>query len=150
MIINYKKWIENDIQSKLIDKLKFLKENIYQWDQDVLNSFFNGNYNEVEKWLNFNANLFDNEKGKENIYFLHYLGSHKPWLTSGMFQNSAHHYHKNFRKIDDAEYHIIHKWKTQSAIDFLIALFTLKVFKIDTPIRFFNTVFIFFCKTINN
>ena len=146
MIINYKKWIENDIQSKLIDKLKFLKDKIYQWDQDVLNSFFNGDYNEVEKWLNFNANLFDNEKGKENIYFLHYLGSHKPWLTSGMFQNSAYHYHKNFRKIDDAEYHIIHKWKTQSAIDFLIALFTLKVFKIDTPIRFLTQFLYSFVK----
>lgn len=146
MIINYKKWIENDIQSKLIDKLELLKENIYQWDQDVLNSFFNGNYNEVEKWLNYNANLFDKEKEEENIYFLHYLGSHKPWLTSGIFQNSARHYHENFNKINDAKYHIVHKWKTQSAIDFLIALFTLRVFKINTPIRFLTQFLYSFVK----
>ena len=43
MIIDFNKWQKNNYQEKLIKKLNDLKNNIVQWDQDVLNSMLNGN-----------------------------------------------------------------------------------------------------------
>ena len=37
---NFHKWQKNNYQERLIKKLNDLKNNIVQWDQDVLNIFF--------------------------------------------------------------------------------------------------------------
>ena len=84
----------------------------------------------------FKANLYDLEQSKNNIYFIHYLGSHKPWLTSGGFERSAKYYHENFNKINEDNYHITHKWKLRSLYDLAIAIFSLKIYRLDKPVAF--------------
>ena len=42
-------------------------------------------------------------------YIIHYVGSKKPWLTSGAFDISSEFYHTNFRKLYSSSYHVEHK-----------------------------------------
>ena len=93
MVIDFEKWQKKDFHEQLIDKLNDLKNNIVQWDQDVLNSMLNGSYLELGEVLNFKAATKINKKSKAEVIFVHYMGSHKPWLTSGMFQKDANFYH---------------------------------------------------------
>ena len=52
MVIDFEKWQKKDFHEQLINKLKDLKNNIVQWDQDVLNSMLNGNYLELKEVMN--------------------------------------------------------------------------------------------------
>ena len=145
MVIDFEKWQKKDFHEQLIHKLNDLKNNIVHWDQDVLNSLLNGNYLELGEVLNFKAATKINKISKAKVIFIHYMGSHKPWLTSGMFQKDANFYHSNFRNISEDSFHIEHKWKVRSMIDFLIAIFTLKIIRLNKPLTFiFEFVISFF------
>jgi len=145
MVIDFQKWQKKDFHERLINKLKDLKNNIVHWDQDVLNSMLNGNYLELGGVLNFKAATKISKKSKAEVVFIHYIGSHKPWLTSGVFQKDANYYHLNFRNISKDNFHILHKWKLKSMIDFLIAIFTLKIIRLNKPLVFiFEFVISFF------
>ena len=146
MVIDFEKWQKKDFHEQLINKLKDLKNNIVQWDQDVLNSMLNGNYLELKEVMNFKAATKINKKNKGEVIFIHYMGSHKPWLTSGMFQKDANFYHSNFNSIAKNSFHIEHKWKVRSMIDFLIAIFTLKIFRLNKPLIFIFEFVISFLK----
>jgi len=145
MVIDFEKWQKKDFHEQLIHKLNDLKNNIVHWDQDVLNSLLNGNYLELGEVLNFKAATKINKISKAKVIFIHYMGSHKPWLTSGMFQKDVNFYHSNFRNISEDSFHIEHKWKVRSMIDFLIAIFTLKIIRLNKPLTFiFEFVISFF------
>lgn len=145
MVIDFEKWQKKDFHEQLIHKLNDLKNNIVHWDQDVLNSLLNGNYLELGEVLNFKAATKINKISKAKVIFIHYMGSHKPWLTSGMFQKDANFYHSNFRNISEDSFHIEHKWKVRSMIDFLIAIFTIKIIRLNKPLTFiFEFVISFF------
>ena len=51
MVIDFNKWIRDDLDNKLFSTLKQINKNILHWDQDVLNSFFNGKYLELENLI---------------------------------------------------------------------------------------------------
>ena len=51
---NYKEWSKKNIKDKLIDLMRSNYENIIFWDQDVLNLYFDGNFNRIDKDLNYN------------------------------------------------------------------------------------------------
>ena len=90
-----------------------LYEKVRFWDQDILNSFFDGNYYECPESLNKVLNLFYNcdlEKGytvkalkKENI-FIHYAGSHKPWTSTGVLSLTSEIYQELFRELFNKKY----------------------------------------------
>ncbi len=136
MLIDYEKWQFNNFQSKLIKKLKDLKNKIVQWDQDVLNSMLDGEYLELKEILNFKAATKTHKTFKSEVLMVHYMGSHKPWLTSGIFQKDSNYYHSNYRKVGHNSFHIEHKWRVRSAIDFFFALITFRVFRINRPFIF--------------
>jgi len=144
MIIDFQKWVVNDLHTKLLSQLDKINENILQWDQDVLNSFFNGEYLELDEKFNFKAASKSDDKN--SLLFVHYIGSHKPWLTSGTFEQDANYYHINYRKFSQNKFHITHKWKKQSVIDLFAAILTLKIFKLKKPFRyifeFINSIFL--------
>jgi len=146
MVIDFEKWQQKDFHTQLINKLNVLKNNIIQWDQDVLNSMLNGNYLELGEVLNFKATTKINKKNKGEVIFIHYMGSHKPWLTSGMFQKDSNFYHSNFRSIAKTSFHIEHKWKVRSVFDLLKAIFTLKIFRLNKPLIFIFEFIISFLK----
>ena len=149
MLIDYEKWQLNNFHDILIKKLKDLKNNIVQWDQDVLNSMLNGEYLELNEVLNFKAATKSNKKFKSKVLMIHYMGSHKPWLTSGVFQRDSNYYHKNFRKVSQNSFHLEHKWRLRSVVDFLLALITLRVFRINRPLIFIYEFIISILKNKN-
>ena len=136
MVINFDKWLSQNLHEKLINKLNELRNNIVQWDQDVLNSLLNGEYLELNEILNFKAFTLVDKIYKKQVLLIHYMGSHKPWLTSGIFQKDSNYYHLNFKKITNINFHIEHKWKLRSLIDVFLAILTFKIFIIKKPIHF--------------
>ena len=149
MVIDFNKWLDYNLHEKLIKKLKDLKNNIIQWDQDVLNSFLNGDYLELNGILNFKAATKVHKQYKKEVLLVHYMGSHKPWLTSGVFQKDSNYYHYNFNKMSTNHFHLEHKWRLRSLFDFLIAVFTLKIFRINKPIVFIYEFIISILKNKN-
>ena len=96
----------------------------------------NGRYLELDEVLNFKAASKVDKAYKSKILFIHYMGSHKPWLTSGIFQKDSNYYHENFRKIAKKNFHIEHKWRVRSMIDFFVAILTLRIFRVNKTFVF--------------
>ena len=42
MFINYNEWIAENLSIKLLDTLEAISDKIEYWDQDVLNTYFDG------------------------------------------------------------------------------------------------------------
>ena len=138
MLIDLNKWRKQSIQKKLLINLGTYKETIYQWDQDVLNSLFNGDYIELSNEFNYKPDLIQKITQEQEILFMHYAGSDKPWLTSGIFINGSDLYHQNFKKLGLGNYHITHKWKRQSLFDIFKGLIFFRIFKLDHPLSYFK------------
>tara|TARA_B100000212_G_C27325229_1_gene512065 strand:- start:319 stop:1224 length:906 start_codon:yes stop_codon:yes gene_type:complete len=123
MLIDLKMWKKDKADVLLRKLLLELFQIVRFWDQDILNSFFDGNYYECSESLNKVLNLFYNcdlEKGytvkslkKENI-FIHYAGSHKPWTPTGILSVTSEIYQELFRELFNKKYHLTHKWKVNS------------------------------------
>ena len=136
MLIDYKSWQKENMKEKLLKNLNILKNEVITWDQDILNSVVNGNYQELDKKFNF----FDKDVNKGNdddILFIHYLGSHKPWSSSGIYNYSAKFYHTNFYKLFNT-YHLQHSWKKLSIKNLVKALLNGKFLNIDKKIIYFK------------
>ena len=74
------------------------------WDQDVMNSYFDGKYLEINNNLNFRINLGDevqrqSKLNDKKIYFLHYYGSNKPWSVEVANYQNASFYQKNYKNV---------------------------------------------------
>lgn len=130
MIINYQKWLNQNLSEKLFKKLQELGSKVKFWDQDVLNSYFDNHYLELDKKLNYYASNLEN-KTTEEFCFLHYVGSNKPWLTSGAFTKTSQIYHNNYSKLFNDSFHITHIWKLGSLKELTVAIFNLSFFKIE-------------------
>ena len=72
MIINYQEWLNQNLSEKLFKKLQELGSKVKFWDQDVLNSYFDNHYLELDKKLNYYASNLEN-KTSEEFCFLHYV-----------------------------------------------------------------------------
>lgn len=85
LMINLKKWRQNEISRKAIAKLRN-KNNFKYYDQDVLNILLENKTSLLEKKYNIVYHLADM---KNTIYndtvFLHYSGSVKPWQAWGQY-----------------------------------------------------------------
>jgi len=137
LIINLKLWRKKNIQEKLIQEMKKIENHIIHWDQDVMNSFFNGDYQELDNNLNFNSSDFN--ELNDNVKLLHYIGSNKPWYMSGLFSYGSEHYHENFNKFNKSKYHIVHLWKKTSVKELLKSILNLNIFKLRYPIQFLKS-----------
>ena len=66
--------------------MKELESKILFWDQDVLNSFFDGVYLELDNVYNFKIDVDDMKQKtveKEDAKIVHYVGKSKPWTVRG-------------------------------------------------------------------
>lgn len=134
MIINLKIWDQNNIFDKLIKCMFSIKDSIVSWDQDVLNAVFDGNYSEVSYTFNHFALNFN--KNEEDILFLHYYGSKKPWTTAGIFFDVSEYYHSNYRKVHKNKYHIKNVWKKHEVIQLIRNLINLKILNVKFPFSY--------------
>ncbi len=72
LLLDCKKWRENDITNKLFETEKKYREKLRMPDQDVLNIFFENNYEILDK-------IFNEQDTSENFVIRHFSGSIKPW-----------------------------------------------------------------------
>ena len=147
--MDLKKARQNNFTDNITNLLTSLNDNAVYWDQDVLNWMLDGEYLELKDILNFKAATKTNKTFKSEVLMVHYMGSHKPWLTSGIFQKDSNYYHSNYRKVGQNSFHIEHKWRIRSAIDFFFALITLRVFRINRPLIFIYEFIISILKNKN-
>lgn len=144
LLIDFKSWRELKISNKLINHMNLIHDKIEFWDQDVMNSYFNGQYLELDYLLNFNANINISESSTNlnEILLLHYIGSKKPWLTSGLlsYPETSNFYHVYFSKLFNQNYHITHKWRRASLIDLLKSILNLKLFRLNKPFKYFKEI----------
>ena len=144
MMIDLKMWNEKNISENLLLTLQKLDQKIVYWDQDVLNSYFDGNYYEIDKNLNF---IISSKTAKNNlieyinkntIYFIHYAGSNKPWTIEGGINLNSNFYHNYFEKINENKYHIVNSSNRFASIKFLLkSVISLQIFEVKRPARYF-------------
>lgn len=130
MLINLSLWKKNNLQDKFLASMNDLWQGIVQWDQDVINSVIDGDYLELDKNINFFPRELTSNSSLKEILFFHYVGSKKPWLTSGAFLFGSNLYHENFRKLYSHTYHIEHIWKKASIVELIKSLLNLRFFKV--------------------
>ena len=141
MIINYSKWIDQDIKTKSTQIIKEKKEKLILWDQDVLNIIFDGKFQNIDQEFNYRMDIL-NFSDKEissiqnNVYLIHYFGKSKPWTLKGINFGISEYYQSEFRKISKNKYHIVHKWKRDSLNYIFEIIFSTKLFKLKYPFRF--------------
>ncbi len=141
MIINYSKWIDQDIKTKSTQIIKEKKEKLILWDQDVLNIIFDGKFQNIDQEFNYRMDIL-NFSDKEissienNVYLIHYFGKSKPWTLKGINFGISEYYQSEFRKISKNKYHIVHKWKRDSLNYIFEIILSTKLFKLKFPFRF--------------
>jgi lipopolysaccharide biosynthesis glycosyltransferase len=98
LLINCKKWREQNITQKLIDLFNKNKNLILTCpDQDLLNMFFDNNYKILSSkycYVNQNFDYFKEEY--PNIIIRHYNGQIKPWNINENTKTSLFHNLKEF------------------------------------------------------
>ena len=95
MFVNHNKWISNNTGELLLKRLDELKDKLNYWDQDVLNSFFDGEYVELNDAINYPLNLrwpVPFEEIEEDKLFIHYQSNNKPWNIRGCFNEGSNRY----------------------------------------------------------
>jgi lipopolysaccharide biosynthesis glycosyltransferase len=139
--INFKKWQENQLTEKLIQKMNYLNERVMWFDQDILNSQLDGMYNEIPLQLNFTNPLITRDEIKEEAVFYHYSGKKKPWTMKGILEYGESFYQENYRAIFDGNYHIVHRYKKDSILHFMKFILSFKFMKLQKPLIFiFNFI----------
>ncbi len=139
MIIDTNKWNNLKISDKLYESLQKLGERIIFWDQDVLNHYFDGQYLELDEKLNYQVRMEDNNFDKSNLkskILLHYSGKFKPWTVMGASKDEAKYFQDIYRIIFSEKYLISYNYKVNALKDFLIIIFTLKIFKMRYKTKF--------------
>lgn len=143
MLINIKFWKNNKLKNKFLQLIESHRKDIKFWDQDVLNSYFDGNYFELDSSLNYKVNLTmkdysaDFTKNElDKIIFLHYAGSFKPWTVRGAYHKKSQFYHDYFLKIFNKYYHIENTWRKAALLELVKSLITLKILNARHPFKF--------------
>ena len=121
------------------NRLFEIKDELFFWDQDVLNSYFDGNYFELENSYNFRVGLDSKHSisdiGK-NAFLIHYQGSWKPWSVRGCYEKNSIFYQSIYKKLNLGNYHLEHSWRIGSLISFLAGIFKFKFMNLDYPYLF--------------
>lgn len=138
LLIDYKKWKTKKTGEELINLLKSTNEELLFWDQDLLNIYFDGQFSELNKNLNYKVPLSEDKFKNKNIdlisndgIFLHYSGKFKPWSLKGALNENAKFYHIYFRKIFNEDFHIYNQRRLNTLKDLIKNTLNLKIFKIE-------------------
>ena len=124
-----------------MQKIDEIKEKAIYWDQDILNSYFDGSYIEIPNSLNYKINFFDKDYKKilednineQKIFFVHYSGKFKPWSVKGITHSSSYIFHDYFYDLFEKKYFIDNSRKILALKDFLKIVYTFKFLKLKYP-----------------
>ena len=153
LFVDLEKWRDLNIQNKLISKINELGQKITLADQDAMNSYFDGEYVEIDKTFNFWANHDDNNKMMKymdnNVFFLHFSGSTKPWTPYGGIDKISNYYHEQHFKIFH-KYHIVFNNKKNDFYILVKKIITFKILQLDKPFLYVFDFLKIFLKSDNN
>jgi len=111
LVFNHKEWLEKNIYINLQNELHRIYDSIKYWDQDVLNSYFDGKYLEISSLLNFPINpqtmQITAKSFIQSIALLHYQGNKKPWNIDGIFLTNSIIYQNEVLRTSLGTYHIV-------------------------------------------
>ena len=113
LLINFQKWEKKDISAKIFNTLNSKFKEIFDYDQELLNICFDGDFIKLPKSLNFQAtgtqSKNDLDTLKKTIYFYHYLGKDKPWEIKNINKPSTYIYQNEYQKLFRDNFHLVFK-----------------------------------------
>lgn len=141
MIIDVFKWRNEDTEEKLIKLQNSLLQKIEYWDQDILNSYFDGKYVELSNMQNYFIDLAldeinDSYSSLDDAISIHYIGKTKPWSIRGILQVNSVYFQNAYRLLSKNQYLITNTVRTNSLKILLKSIFSLKFLNVDKPISF--------------
>jgi len=152
MIINLEEWYKNNIENIAQKKIVTLANKLKFWDQDILNSIFDGNYHELKSTMNSIISLDTNKKDYKNqvkIFsnqnlpqIIHYAGSSKPWSLEGIFLKDSMYYQQIYTDVYSKKYHLEIKWKTHAIKTLINNLKNRNILFIEYPLALLWRVFV--------
>ena len=99
MFIDLEKWRKQNIDHKGMKIIEDDQIEFKFWDQDILNTIFDGEYLELETKFNYGVDVenFTIKKNiiNDNAVLIHYSGSKKPWTVEGLINNNSIFYQEN-------------------------------------------------------
>ncbi len=119
LLINNKKWVEDNICEKLFETEKRYR-NILKWaDQDILNIVFNNNYKILDKKFNY---MTQEKEAANNIILRHYNTGDKPWRYSPKTKIKINNFEDfwEYAKLTEFYNDILHKCKYKNQLQLRI------------------------------
>jgi len=153
LIINFSKWINQNIESNLLNILDKRYNEIFDYDQEILNIYFDGKFTDLDNNLNYQAiggqddELFNHIEN--NVYFLHYLGKGKPWSIENFIFSTSEFYQREFNKLGFGKPHLIFPRNISTIKKFIKIIFSSEFKNFDQPLMFLKYSFISFFKKLN-
>ena len=148
LVINFGEWVKHDVESNLLKILKSRFNYLTDYDQEILNIYFDGQFTKLDNNLNYHALGGQDEKLynyiDKNVYFLHYLGKGKPWSVENFLYSTSKFYQKEFKKLGFKKPHLIFSKNKSTIIKFLKLLFSPYFKNYENRIWFLKNSFISF------
>lgn len=107
MLLNLRKWKENNYTQQSLDLVERLKNKAKFWDQDILNSLIDGKYFTISNNLNFRTSGVSTDRRLNQVKFVHYSGKSKPWAVGGIVEEHGMIYHKYYQELFGKEFHFV-------------------------------------------
>jgi len=150
MVFDLDKVVDENIFNNLISTVLKLNSRIKQWDQDVLNKYFDLKICELASSLNVRINAdLENKVYTSSPIILHYLGSKKPWQIEYLVEYPNNHFQLNYQQFTKSnKYFLTSNWKKNTLIVFLKQLIELKKFISKKNYRLLRPVLSLFIKKI--
>lgn len=141
MIIDLKKWKANDLKNKSLKIIEENKEKLLFWDQDVLNLYFDDQYEPLPIALNFKVDIeIGNNKNnftkneKKDVSILHYSGKFKPWSVRGAVNDNPDYFQEIYRSLYSKKYYLNINYKKNALNDILNSLINRTLFSARYPV----------------
>ena len=134
IVIDYKQWQKLNLTESLLKIMNNNFKNIIYWDQDLMNLFFDGQYLELPRVLNYTPSesiYADKLPSESNICFLHYSGSKKPWYFENVFLSLSKYYQDAYKKYFANQYHATAKLKKHELSPFFKIIFSGEINLVD-------------------
>lgn len=151
LVINFNAWIEEEVESDLLKILNLRHNEIFDYDQEVLNIYFDGQFTKLDENLNYQAiggqdeNLYSFIE--KNVNFLHYLGKGKPWNVDNYLFSTSKFYQKEFNKLGFHKPHLVFPKNISMLKKFLKLVFSSDFKNYESRFKFIKYSFISFFKT---
>lgn len=140
MIIDLNKWKSNDLKNSSLKIMKEYKEKLLFWDQDILNLYFDGQYEPLPSSLNFKIDMDIDNKAlnitngeTQEILIIHYSGKFKPWSVRGAVNYNAEYFQEIYRSIYAKKYYLNVNYKKNAINDILSSISNRSLFSAKHP-----------------